>query len=54
MTFDGFGGHAKYDKFPDPVPSSHVKKVRNDHETKAKKSRLDTGDNQKLSDILLI
>lgn len=50
MTFDGFGGHAKYDKFPNPIPSSHVKKIR--EEVKTKKSKLDTGNNQKLSDIL--
>jgi len=28
MTFDGFGGHAKYDKYPDPISSSHVKKMK--------------------------
>ncbi|KAL6267590.1 hypothetical protein P5V15_000664 [Pogonomyrmex californicus] len=27
MCFDGFGGHAKYDKFPNPIPNSHVKKI---------------------------
>ncbi|KAL6423067.1 hypothetical protein ACFW04_010504 [Cataglyphis niger] len=27
MTFDGFGGHAKYDKFPSPVSTSHIKKI---------------------------
>lgn len=52
MTFDGFGGHAKYDKFPNPNPSLHVKKIR--EEVKTKRSKLDTGNNQKLSDILLI
>jgi len=52
MTFDGFGGHTKYDKFPDPISASHVKRVRD--ETKTKKPKLDTGDNQKLSDMLLI
>ncbi|CAL1674120.1 unnamed protein product [Lasius platythorax] len=41
MTFDGFGGHAKYDKFPSPNPSSHVKKIR--EEVKKKKSKLDAG-----------
>ncbi|XP_071570158.1 E3 ubiquitin-protein ligase TRAIP-like [Temnothorax nylanderi] len=50
MSFDGFGGHARYDKFPDPIPSSHVKKSREDLRTK--KPKLDTGDNQKLNDIL--
>ncbi|XP_050452393.1 E3 ubiquitin-protein ligase TRAIP isoform X1 [Cataglyphis hispanica] len=28
MTFDGFGGHAKYDKFPSPVSTSHIKKIK--------------------------
>lgn len=28
MTFDGFGGHAKYDKYPNPISSSHVKKMK--------------------------
>ncbi|XP_071652167.1 uncharacterized protein [Temnothorax longispinosus] len=48
MSFDGFGGHARYDKFPNPIPSSHVKKSRED----LRKPKLDTGDNQKLNDIL--
>ncbi|EZA57861.1 TRAF-interacting protein [Ooceraea biroi] len=52
VTFDGFGGHAKYDKFPSPTLSFHMKKVRD--ESKTKKPKLDTGDNQKLSDILLV
>lgn len=52
MTFDGFGGHAKYDKFPSPNPNSHVKKIR--EEVKTKKSKLDARNNQKVSDILLI
>lgn len=51
MSFDGFGGHAKYDTFPKPIPSSHVKKIKED--SKMKKPKLDTGDNQKLSDILM-
>ncbi|XP_036141912.1 E3 ubiquitin-protein ligase TRAIP isoform X2 [Monomorium pharaonis] len=41
MSFDGFGGHAKYDKFPNPVSSSHIKKVRDDLK-KIKKPKLDT------------
>ncbi|XP_011266232.1 E3 ubiquitin-protein ligase TRAIP [Camponotus floridanus] len=28
MTFDGFGGHAKYDKYPNPISSSHIKKMK--------------------------
>ncbi|XP_014488647.1 PREDICTED: E3 ubiquitin-protein ligase TRAIP-like isoform X4 [Dinoponera quadriceps] len=28
MTFDGFGGHAKYDKFPKPVQGLHLKTSR--------------------------
>jgi len=46
MSFDGFGGH---DKFPNPIPNSHIKKTRED--LKMKKPKLDTGDNQKISDI---
>jgi len=50
MSFDGYGGHAKYDKFPNPIPSSHIKKIKEDLRTK--KPKLDMGDNQKLNDIL--
>ncbi|XP_029167529.1 E3 ubiquitin-protein ligase TRAIP [Nylanderia fulva] len=50
MTFDGFGGHAKYDKFPSPISNSHVKKIKEE----VKRSKLDSGNNQKLSDLLLI
>ncbi|XP_018395173.1 PREDICTED: E3 ubiquitin-protein ligase TRAIP-like isoform X2 [Cyphomyrmex costatus] len=41
MSFDGFGGHAKYDNFPNPIsnPSSHVKKIR--EVSKTNKSKLD-------------
>lgn len=28
MTFDGFGGHAKYDKFPSPISGLHMKKIK--------------------------
>ncbi|XP_072750375.1 uncharacterized protein Nopo [Anoplolepis gracilipes] len=49
-TFDGFGGHAKYDKFPSPIPSSYIKKIR--EEGKTKRSKLDVGNNQKLIDVL--
>lgn len=51
MSFDGFGGHAKYDKFPDPISSSHVKKTRED--SKMSKPKLDTGNNQKIDDLLM-
>lgn len=60
MTFDGFGGHAKLDQFPRPKmdystsSTSFVKK--NKMETKRKRSdfKLDTGNNQKLSDMFVI
>ncbi|EFN86279.1 hypothetical protein EAI_15364 [Harpegnathos saltator] len=26
VTFDGFGGHAKYDKFPKSLQNQHAKK----------------------------
>jgi len=46
MSFDGFGGH---DKFPNPITNSRIKKTRED--LKMKKSKLDSDDNQKISDI---
>jgi len=52
MSFDGFGGHAKYDKFPNPISSSHVKKTREDSKMN-KPKYLDTGDNQKINDLLM-
>ncbi|KAG5318644.1 TRAIP ligase, partial [Pseudoatta argentina] len=52
MSFDGFGGHAKYDKFPNPIVNSHIKKNREDP-TMSKSKYLDTGDNQKISDLLI-
>lgn len=51
MCFDGFGGHAKYDKFPNPISSTHIKKIREDSRTK--KAKLDTGNNKKINDILM-
>jgi len=51
MSFDGFGGHAKYDKFPNPISNLHIKKTRED--SKMRKPKLDTGDNQKISDVLM-
>ncbi|XP_024891633.1 E3 ubiquitin-protein ligase COP1-like [Temnothorax curvispinosus] len=44
MSFDGFRGHARYDKFPNPIPSSHVKKTRKD--LRMKKPKLDTGESE--------
>ncbi|KAK2576472.1 hypothetical protein KPH14_005803 [Odynerus spinipes] len=49
ITYDGFGGHSKYDRFPNPVPSSKLKKTC---VSKPRKFKLDTGDNKKLSDII--
>jgi hypothetical protein len=51
MSFDGFGGHAKYDKFPSPISNSHVKKVR--EALKTKKLKPDAGNNQSLIDLLM-
>ncbi|XP_071573461.1 uncharacterized protein [Temnothorax nylanderi] len=44
MSFDGFRGHARYDKFPNPIPSSHVKKTRKD--LRMKKPKLDTSESE--------
>ncbi|KAG7202964.1 hypothetical protein KM043_010101 [Ampulex compressa] len=47
ITYDGFGGHSKYDQFPNPIFGAKAKKTR-DEVVKSKKTKLDTGDNQKL------
>lgn len=58
MSFDGFGGHAKYDQFPNPISSSHVKKIREIREIrdalKTKQLKLNAGNNQSLIDLLMI
>lgn len=53
VSFDGFGGHAKYDKFPDPTSSSiRLQIVKKRQDSKTRKPNLDTGDNKKISDVL--
>lgn len=60
MSFDGFGGHAKLDRFPNPKidcfigSSSTSFEKKNKIETKRKKIELDTGDNRKLSNIFVL
>ncbi|XP_043503286.1 E3 ubiquitin-protein ligase TRAIP-like isoform X2 [Polistes fuscatus] len=44
ITYDGFGGHSKYDKFPSPNVSSKVQKMK-DYLSKPKE------DNQKFTDL---
>jgi len=55
MTYDGFGGHARLEEFPSGKHdysslTSYAKKIK--METKRKKTKLDTGDNKKLNDML--
>ncbi|KAI4487289.1 hypothetical protein M0804_005438 [Polistes exclamans] len=44
ITYDGFGGHSKYDKFPSPSASSKVQKMK-DYLSKPKE------DNKKFTDL---
>lgn len=51
LTYDGFGGHSKYDQFPTPL--SGIQKRGKDDGRKSKKLKLDTGDNQKLAEFII-
>lgn len=52
ITYDGFGGHSKYDKFPSPVQSTKLKRTK-ESSSKPRKPKLDTGDNKKLNDLIV-
>ncbi|XP_043671899.1 E3 ubiquitin-protein ligase TRAIP-like [Vespula pensylvanica] len=52
IAYDGFGGHSKYDKFPSPIQSAKLKKTK-ECLSKPRKLKLDTGDNKKLSDLIV-
>ncbi|XP_047356300.1 E3 ubiquitin-protein ligase TRAIP-like isoform X1 [Vespa velutina] len=52
ITYDGFGGHSKYDKFPSPIQSAKLKRTK-ECLSKPRKPKLDTGDNKKLSDLII-
>lgn len=51
ITYDGFGGHSKHEKFPSPIPNSKLRKTK-ECLLKTRKPKLDTGDNKKLSDLI--
>lgn len=50
LTYDGFGGHSKYEKFP--IPFIGCKKMNKEDGRKTKKPKLDTGNNQKLAEFI--